>query len=93
MLSHSFPIAKASQQQLALPVPHVLSTPPGRFLPGIVSGCRLLLVASRGAEVAAVRSSRDLPGLASFEHEALRAARRKRAALPVLGPPVGELLF
>lgn len=38
------------------------------------------LLASAGRDVQAVRSSRDLPGLPSFEHEELRAVARRRTA-------------
>jgi hypothetical protein len=37
-----------------------------------------MLLASPANEVAAVRAAKELPGLASFEHEAKRAALRRR---------------
>lgn len=60
----------------------------------------MLLIASSPEDVAFVQGSEDLPGMANFEQEALRMARRKRAvpgprlaASSVLGPPGGMLLL
>jgi len=58
---------------------------------GLRGGMRVMVVGSALAEVAAVRNSRDLPGMAGFDHELrILASRRQRsnAASPVL--PSGE---
>ena len=60
---------------------------------------KVLVVGSASSEVAAVRNSRDLPGMAGFDHE-LRtlASRRQRgsavsAALPTGKQPPMEFYF
>ena len=45
---------------------------------GLLRG-KWLLLASSEADVSAVRSSKDLPGMASFEHEAARHEARRRS--------------
>ncbi len=45
---------------------------------GLAPGTRCMLLGSTAAEVGAVRQAKELPGLASFEHEARRHARRRR---------------
>lgn len=61
---------------------------------GVHDGARVMLVASAAGEVAAVQHARELPGLAGFDHELLRAARRRRVhaghAGGILTAPTGK---
>lgn len=50
---------------------------------------KLLMVASSKEQVQAVQHSRDLPGLAGFDHELRQAARRRRGATSQLALPTG----
>ena len=47
---------------------------------GLQPNSRVRLLASAAHDVAAVRSARDMPGLAGLEHESQRAAARRRTA-------------
>ena len=48
-----------------------------------------MMVASSQEQVQAVQQSRDLPGLAGFDHELRTAARRRRQAPTQLTLPTG----
>ena len=48
------------------------------FVTGLQPNGRVRLLASAAHDVAAVRSARDMPGLAGLEHESQRAAARRR---------------
>lgn len=50
-----------------------------QYFAGLASGARVRLLASASRDVAALRNSKDLPGLAGFEREDQRAAARRRA--------------
>ena len=61
---------------------------------GILPTARLSLFASLASEVAQVRSSRELAGLASFDHDLRRSAGRQRGSRPgTLKLPTGEQLL
>lgn len=62
---------------------------------GIPPTARLSLFASLASEVEQVRSSRDLPGLADFDHDLRRSARRQRGSRPgtLKLPTGGRVLY
>ena len=51
---------------------------------------RVMLVASTQEQVQGVQRSRDLPGLAGFDHELRTAATRRRRAATQLTLPTGQ---
>ena len=62
---------------------------------GIQPTARLSLFASLASEVEQVRSSRELPGLADFDHDLRQSARRQRGSRPgtLKLPTGGRLLY
>ncbi|KAK9804353.1 hypothetical protein WJX72_008599 [[Myrmecia] bisecta] len=61
---------------------------------GIPAKGRLMMLASSAAEVEAIQHSRDLPGLAGFDHEHKQAMRRRQhAGGGALVLPKGEYVF
>ena len=57
---------------------------------GLKPGMRVMILASTKEQVQAVQTSRDLPGLAGFDHELKLAARRRRGTNKHLTLPSGK---
>ena len=48
------------------------------YYAGLTTGSKVMLIASTAVEVAAIKSSKEMPGLATFEHELRRLEQRRK---------------
>lgn len=60
---------------------------------GLVEGCRAKLMASASTDIRKVREAKELPGLASFEHEVQREISRQTISSDVVPVPNGPYTF